>query len=83
MGRAFSRYDVGRVGSCSVEELKRGLRHLKTLSPPLSSHDLNALADAFPASNRQVSEHAHTRTLLGCEAIPKASAHTRVVRHIR
>jgi hypothetical protein len=37
------------MGACSLEELKRGLKHLKTLVPPFNQQDLSVLADAFPS----------------------------------
>ena len=43
------RYDSLRMGVCSLEELKRGLKHLKTLVPPFNQQDLSVLADAFPS----------------------------------
>ena len=43
------RYDSMCNGSCSLEELKRGLKHLKTLVPPFNQQDLSVLADAFPS----------------------------------
>ena len=46
-GQLFARYDRARVGLVGADELRRGLKHLKGLSPPLDGPALAALAAAF------------------------------------